>query len=76
MATPQSVTVVHGGLSGAFDKTFPQIPSSGTCNHQGMPYQSHLNETLGLLSPENHLTLYTYLSFQRQLLRCLSREHP
>jgi hypothetical protein len=42
MATPQSITVVHAGLSGAFDKTFPRIPSSGTCNHQGMPYRPRM----------------------------------
>ena len=34
---PQSIMVVHAGLSGAFYKTVPRIPSSGTCNHQGMP---------------------------------------
>jgi hypothetical protein len=39
MATPRSITVVHAGLSGAFDKTFPQISSSGTHDHQGMPSQ-------------------------------------
>ena len=31
MATPRSITGIHAGLSGAFDETFPQIPS-GTCN--------------------------------------------
>ena len=39
MAMPQSITVVRAGLSGAFNKTVPRIPSSGTCNHQGMHYQ-------------------------------------
>ena len=39
MAMPRSITVVHAGLSGAFNKTVPQIPSSGTSNHQGMPYR-------------------------------------
>ena len=37
MVTPQSITVVHAGLSGAFDKTIPQRSSSGTRSHQGMP---------------------------------------
>ena len=30
MATPRSITVVHAGLTAAFDKIFPQISSSGT----------------------------------------------
>ena len=30
MATPQSVMVVHAGLSRAFDKTIPQIPFDKT----------------------------------------------
>ena len=38
MAMPRSVTVVRAGLPGEFDKTFPQIPSSGSYNHQGMPF--------------------------------------
>ena len=37
MAMPQSITAARAGLSGAFNKTVPWIPSSGTCNHQGMP---------------------------------------
>ena len=43
MATPRSITVVHAGLSGVFDETFPQIPSSGTCNHQGMPRKPRIS---------------------------------
>ena len=43
MAMPRSITVVHAGLSGVFDKTFPQIPSSGACNHQGMPYRPRIS---------------------------------
>ena len=42
MAMPGSITVVHAGLSGAFNKTITRIPSSGTCNHQGMPYRPHI----------------------------------
>ena len=42
MAMPRSITVVHAGLSGAFNKTVPRIPSSGTCNHQSMPYQPRI----------------------------------
>ena len=38
MAMPRSVTVVDADLSGAFDKTVPQIPSKGSYNHQGMPF--------------------------------------
>ena len=59
MATPRSITVVHAGLSGAFDKTFPQISSSGTYNHQGMPYRprdpelSHPNRAGGVLCTVN-----------------------
>ena len=36
MVTPRSITVAHAGLSGAVNKTIPQI-SSGTYNHQGTP---------------------------------------
>ena len=44
---PRSVMVVHAGLSGAFYKTVPRIPSRGTYNHQGMPYlATHPKETL------------------------------
>ena len=42
MAMPQSIMVVLAGLSGAFNKTVSRIPSSGTCNHQGMPYRPHI----------------------------------
>jgi hypothetical protein len=42
MAMPRSIMVVLAGLSGAFNKTVPRIPSSGTCNHQGMPYRSRI----------------------------------
>ena len=38
MAMPRSITVVRACLSRAFKNTVPRIPSSGTCNHQGMPY--------------------------------------
>ena len=38
MATLWSITVVHLVLSGALHKTISQIPNSGACNHQGMPY--------------------------------------
>ena len=44
MATPRSITLVHAGLSGAFDKTFPQISSSGTWNHQGVPYRQNMSK--------------------------------
>jgi hypothetical protein len=43
MAKPRSITVVHAGLSGAFDKRYPQIPSSGTHNHQGMPCRPRIH---------------------------------
>ena len=44
MAKPRSITVVRAGLSRAFYKTVPRIPSSGTCNHQGMPYRPRVPE--------------------------------
>ena len=43
MATPRSITVVHAGLSGAFNKTIPHISSSGTYNHQGMPTRPRIS---------------------------------
>ena len=42
MAMPRSITVVHAGLSRVFNKTITRIPSSGTCNHQGMPYRPRI----------------------------------
>ena len=51
MAPPRSITVVHAGLSGAFDKTFPQISSSGTHNHQAMlSWPPHGNTPLTITS--------------------------
>ena len=47
MAPPRSITVVHAGLSGAFDKTFPRIPSGGARNHQGVPCRPRPGLCLG-----------------------------
>ena len=56
MAMPRSITVVHAGLSGAFYKTFPQISSSGTHNHQGLPSRERISRgTPGLCRPVNSL---------------------
>ena len=52
MALPRSITVVCVGLSGAFNTTVPRIPSSGTCNYQGMLYRPHIpNSGCGLNLP-------------------------
>ena len=56
MATPRSITVLHVGLSGAFDKTFPQIPSSGTCNHRGMSCRPRISTRRKKFMLSTHLS--------------------
>ena len=76
MAMPRSITVVHAGLSGAFSKTIPRIPSSGTCNHQGMPYRPRIpGDAVGRIYPgsceeETSFTFFHGAHNIMQLLLC------
>ena len=78
MAMPWSVTVVHAGLSGAFDKTVPRIPSIGAHWYASAATRLQRRRDVGIplcLSHRLSLSFYPLLKPLSLILSLLTPAH-